>query len=170
MTMSRSSRRILIEDTRQQAGKHGEKHDWWQGNGFATVRCKLPFGDYALMYQVCVDTKRDIYELAMDIDQEHERFRREMQAARDAGCQLVVLVENTDGVQCLRDLPSWNESERHFAMRRKQSRNSNARKITGLRLAKACRTMEQRYGVRFEFCHPGHAAERVVEILGEGGR
>lgn len=158
--------RTLICDSRQQAGKHEHKNEWWESEGVPTLRCKLPFGDYAWMYPVSVDSKKDIYELAQNIDQQHDRFRRECVGARDAGCQLVVLVENEDGVDSLDKLASWNETPSHYSMRRRASGNMNARRIQGVRLAKACATMEAKYGVRFEFCSPGESAQRILDILG----
>ena len=159
----------IIEDTRQQAGKHDEKHEGWAAAGVAVIRSKLTHGDYALPPVVSVDTKKDIYELAMDMDKEHERFRAELVGARDVGTQLVILVENADGVASLQDLAGWSETERHFRMRKSKSGNPRARKIEGERLAKACLTMQRKYGARFEFCRPEEAAARVVQILMEGG-
>lgn len=161
--------RALLEDTRQQAGKHDEKHEAWASEGVPIVRCKLPFGDYSWCPPRAVDTKKDIYELAMDIDQQHERFKRECVGARDAGCELTVLVENDDGVSSLAELAAWEESDRHFEMRKRKSGNTKARKISGARIAKACATMSGRYGVRFEFCSPSSSAQAVLEIL-KGGR
>lgn len=153
----------LIEDTRQQTGKHDAKNEWWGSEGVSIVRSKLAFGDYALPPVVSVDTKKDIAELAMDIDQQHDRFRAECVGARDAGCKLVILVENVDGVSNLVDLANWVESREQFAKRR-----NAVRRISGARIAKACSTMSRKYGVTFEFCHPGDAAKRVIEILTEG--
>ena len=157
-------KRVLIEDTRQQSGKHDTKHGWWATHDVALIRSKLAWGDYALPPVVCVDTKANIAELATDIFQQHVRFREELKGARDAGVQLVVLVENEDGVKDLDDLSRWNESPRDFAQR-----TVAQKRIHGSRLAKACATMEARYGVRFEFCSPDEAAKRVVSILSEGG-
>ena len=153
--------RVLIEDTRQQRDKHEHKHEWWAREGFALVRSKVVFGDYCLPPEVAVDTKANIAELAYDIDQDHARFRRELTGARDAGCKLYVLVENEDGVGSLSDLAGWIESQEDFAQR------VNAkRRLKGDRLAKACATMEERYGVTFMFCPPADAARIVCELLG----
>ncbi len=154
----------LIEDTRQQAGKHEHKHAWWGERDVRLIRCKLAFGDYCLPPAVCVDTKASIAELAYDIDHDHERFKRELVGARDAGVQLVVLVENEDGVRDLAGLAEWSESPKDYG-RRKFAK----RRLHGSRLAKACATMAERYGVRFEFCAPEDAARRIVAILQEGG-
>lgn len=156
----------IIEDTRQQAGKHDTKHEQWLEADVELIRSKLAFGDYALPPVVAVDTKASILELAMDIDQQHERFRRELIAAQEAGCLLVILTENGDGVTDLGTLAAW-QNPRRFINERRGLRPP----ITGARLAKACATMEKKYGVRFDFCPPQDAAARVVEILmEEGGR
>lgn len=150
----------IIEDSRQQKGKHEHKNEWWGREGVSIVRSKLAWGDYALPPIVSVDSKKDIQELAADIDQQHARFRRECIGARDAGCQLVVLTENLDGVRNLADLSKWRESLDSFKKRKRA-----VRPIDGARLAKACATMQERYGVMFEFCHPSEAAKRITEIL-----
>ena len=150
----------LIEDTRQQKGKHEIKHTYWQRLGVNLVRSALPFGDYAIVPDVVVDTKADIYEIANNLIQEHDRFRAECIAAHNAGCLLVVLVENTDGVVDLDTLARWTESADHYSMRR------GKRRITGKRLASIMATMTERYGVVFDFCSPNDAGRRVIEILG----
>lgn len=154
----------LIEDSRQQRGRHERKHDWWGSHGVSLVKCKIAYGDYCLPPVVSVDTKASISELAYDIGHDHARFKREVVGARGAGVQLVVLVENEDGVGDLEGLAAWSESPENYA-RRKFAK----RRLHGSRLAKACATMEERCGVRFEFCAPGEAAERIVAILKEGG-
>lgn len=156
--------RALIEDTRNQVGRHAAKNERWAAEGVAVVRSKLAFGDYALAPPVAVDTKRSIQELAMDIDREHDRFRRECVGARDAGCRLVVLTENSDGVSTLSQLAAWVEPDESFRRRRHA-----VRKISGLRIAKACMTMSERYGVEFAFCAPDEAADEILRILAGGG-
>lgn len=158
----------LVEDTRQQlhgGDKHGTKHACWAADGVALIRSKLAFGDYALPPVASVDTKASIQELASNVFNEHERFRRELVAARDAGCLLVVLTENVHGIASLADLAAWREPAAEFA-RRKHAQ----RRIEGSRLAKACATMEKKYGARFEFCAPDESARRIVEILTTEGR
>lgn len=154
----------LIEDSRQQAGRHGRKHARWAERGVGLIRCKLAFGDYCLPPAVSVDTKASIAELAYDIDHDHDRFRRELAGARDAGVRLVVLVENEHGVRSLGDLACWVESPEEYGRRRHARR-----RLHGERLAKACATMAERYGAAFEFCGPDESAGRILEILGVGG-
>ena len=154
--------RFILEDTRQQRGKHDAKHAWWAENGYALVRSKIAFGDYCLLPAVAVDTKADIAELAHDIDQDHARFRRELAGAREAGVRLVVLTENEDGVADLAGLARWVEPPEDFV------RRANARRrLSGERLAKACATMAARYGAEFLFCAPEESAQVVSRILFE---
>ena len=153
-------KRVLFEDTRQQKDKHEHKHEWWGQHGLALVRTKLAFGDYCAPPPVSVDTKASLYELAYDIDHDHERFRRELVGARDAGVRLVVLTENDEGVIDLATLAAWDESQEHYALRK-----SAKRRIRGKRLAKACATMAERYGCEFMFCAPKDAARIVAELV-----
>ena len=156
--------RVIEEDTRQQAGKHEAKREWFEAHGFEVVRTKLYVGDYRFVGGVrCVDTKCSIAELACDIDQQHERFRRELENARGAGYDLTVLVENAHGVRSLADLAAWREPDADFARRRNAKR-----RIDGMRLAKACATMADRYGVSWAFCSPSEAGAKVIEILTGG--
>lgn len=149
---------VIIEDSRQQAGKHEVKHERFSKLGDILIRSKLPFGDYALPPKCAVDTKETMNEIAQNIGgrhDEHERFKRECVAARDAGCQLVILVENTDGITRLGEVHTWTNPRLKVS----------PKAINGPQLEKAMRTMTERYGVRFEFCRPSEAADRIREIL-----
>lgn len=146
----------IIEDTRQKSGMHELKHQHFAEMGVELVRNMLPFGDYALPPSFSVDTKADMAEIASNIGSDHKRFKRECIAARDAGCQLIILVENTDGIACVNDVHKWVNPELIY----------RPRAITGERLQKAMLTMNERYGVRFEFCKPEESAKRIMELLG----
>lgn len=146
----------IIEDTRQKSGMHELKHQHFEEMGVELVRNMLPFGDYALPPTISVDTKADMAEIASNIGSDHQRFKRECIAARDAGCQLIILVENTDGIACVNDVHKWVNPEQIY----------RPRAITGERLQKAMLTMTERYGVRFEFCQPEESARRIMELLG----
>lgn len=155
----------IIEDSRQHKGKHEGKNAWFAEHAVTVHRSKLAAGDYALPPECAVDTKRDIFELAQDIDQEHARFKSELVLAQKMGTLLVILTENEDGVDDLDGLADWEEPMAHFQMRKAKSKNPRSRRISGERLAKACRTMERRYGCRFEFCAPEEAAGRLLNTL-----
>ena len=167
-------------DTRQHAGKHAIKDEWWASHGVSTVRTKLDFGDYmAEGSNVSVDTKRSIAEIAQNINgRNHDRFKRECIRARDAGCRLVILVENRDGVTELSGVNSWTNDHckscgyyarrscRPWDGREKCIKHGTRKPIQGPRLAKAMFTMSERYGVNFMFCHPRDTARIICELLG----
>lgn len=157
----------LIEDTRQQVKKHRLKNQWFAEHGYEVVRSKLIVGDYMFVGgTVSVDTKKDVYELIADIEQQHKRFVGELETAQRLGIELWVLVENRHGVTGLSTLEKWVEPMDHYMMRKKKA--PNAQRKGGRRFAQACRTMEGKYGVRFAFCRPAEAGEFVIRIL-EGG-
>lgn len=147
----------IIEDTRQKKDMHTIKHDGFEQMGVTLTRCKLPYGDYALPPRVSVDTKADLDEIAQNIGTDHKRFKDECIAARDAGCQLIILVENTLGITCVDEVHKWINPELVY----------HPRVINGDRLEKAMKTMSARYGVRFEFCRPEEAAQRIIQLLKE---
>ena len=148
---------VIIEDTRQQAGKHNLKHEYFASEGVEVFRNKLPFGDYALWGSLtAVDTKANVDEIAMNIGgKEHARFREECKLARRLGCQLIILVENELGYRCIDDVEAWVNPNVH----------KTARSIEGPRLATAMRTMSERYGVQFMFCAPEESGAIIINLL-----
>lgn len=149
--------------------------------------------DFLGTYDVSVDTKKDIQELIGDIcGKQHERFRDECILAQNNGIQLYVLVENESEyidtgseqifnpkVNEIKDLFRWKNS-RAFIMKNSSQvigtypsgkpRYKRVRKYPhatkGETLAKACLTMENKYGVKFLFCDPKDSGRIVIELLG----
>lgn len=149
---------VIIEDSRQQAGKHDIKHKWFEENGVELIRSKIAFGDYCLPPAVSIDTKKDMDEIANNIcGQAHKRFINECKAAKAAGCKLIILVENELGIEDLSQVHEWQNPRVIYS--------PNC--VQGERLQKAMQTISERYGVRFEFCKPSDSAERITRILGE---
>lgn len=150
---------IIQEDTRQKAGKHDIKHNFFAEHGVELVRCKLPFGDYALVPSISIDTKENMDEIAMNIcGSEHRRFINECKAAKAAGCSLVVLVENTVGISDISQVHTWVNPRVIYS----------SKCVQGPRLQKAMETISARYGVHFLFCRPEDAGRIITEILEDG--
>ena len=147
----------VVEDSRQKEGKHQQKHIGFDNLGVDLLRCKLPFGDYALPPEVSVDTKENLEEIAGNLcgsRKERDRFIRECKAAAAAGCQLIVMVE-TEHDGSLLDLGDI--------------RIGSGKVVTGLQLYKAMTAVSGRYGVRFVLVRPEDAAKEIMRIL-EGGQ
>lgn len=151
---------VIVEDSRQQSGKHEIKHTYFADSDISVVRCKLPWGDYALPPSISVDTKANMDEIAANIcGKEHTRFINECKAAKAAGCQLVILVENEVGISGISEVNIWKNPRSVYS--------PNC--VQGPRLQKAMMTISERYGVRFEFCTPEEAGSRIVELLSNEG-
>lgn len=192
---------MIVEDKGQQAGKHENKHRWFDSHDVELLQAPLPVGDYILYtdavedvirrkakrgvdlkkldflgsYKVCVDTKKDMQEIVGNIcGKQHDRFRDECILAQNNGIQLYILVENQDGISCLEDVPAWQNprTERYKMIVSKHKKGKwkrvpkpKAPPTTGGRLAKCMRTMQERYGVKFLFCHPDEAGKRILQLL-----
>lgn len=187
MTICRSNL-ILVEDDRNKQGKHTAKNEAWAAHDISVVRRRLPFGDYVAVRKtdidepiedisVSVDTKANIDELAGNLKGQHDRFRNEAIRALEAGCHLVILVENTEGIRTLDDLRRWKESS--LSYNRRKRRNVRAERYAGedLRTAKdghvydkgiahICEEMSRKYGIEFDFCAPDEAWAAVMRHLG----
>lgn len=172
---------ILLEDTRQQTGKHDAKHEYFNNHGIEICRQALFVGDYTLPTNqtICIDTKKDLQEVVMDIcGTQHERFRDECIRAKRAGIKLIVLIEEdqTDEngryvVNELKDVRNWKNPRRQIMVRKcidgvwkRVPKYPNA--TTGFVLMKAMYTMQLRYGVEFLFCRKKDAGKRILELLG----
>lgn len=129
--------------------------------------------DFMGSYKIAVDTKRDVQEIISNIcGKQHGRFRDECRLAQDNGILLYVLIENTDGVKSIDDLVVWENPRLKIqkwitapsGKRMKVLKYPDATK--GETLAKACLTMQEKYGVKFLFCSPEEAGAKVIELLG----
>lgn len=149
---------VIQEDTRQKAGKHDIKHTWFADNGVELLRSKLPFGDYAPVPPVSIDTKENMDEIAANIcGKEHHRFIQECKAAKAAGCQLYILVENTLGITDVSQVHTWVNPRAVYS----------PKCVQGARLQRAMETITERYGVRFRFCTPEDAGQTIMELINE---
>lgn len=181
---------VIIEDDRQHEGKHDRKHEAWDAMGVPYISrdemVKLDFGDYMRGFEdgtldassnVSVDTKQHLGEVSTNLGKGHERFKREVKRANDAGYLLVVLVE-TDEAKCVEDVRGWvNGHCRHCGHYfRKECDPSDASTLClkhgtkpplqGETMAKQMMAMMRSRSVRFEFVDPADSAKRICELLG----
>ena len=129
--------------------------------------------------KIAVDRKNSIDEICGNVcstTSAHERFRDEVILAQKCGCKFYVLIED-DKVTSLDDLEHWENprEKKYFIMKARMDKGYKLKypiakqpPASGKKLAKALRTMETKYGVKFLFCKPKDAAERIVEILTNG--
>lgn len=159
---------IIIEDTRNQSGKHKHINAYFALHGIKVVRSKMLVGDYQIANdgRVAVDTKKDVLELFMNLGKDHQRFRRECELAKAADIQLIILTEE--------ELPggridNWvspkfkSSNAYHTAGTPKSKANPHT-------MRKIMITMTKKYGVVFKFCNKEDTGAKVVELLLSGGR
>ena len=167
--------KVLVEDTRNQSGKHKNIHAFCELNGIRIVRSKIVVGDYALptTQETVVDTKYGLAEVYGNLVQDHERFRRECVLAGELGIRLVVLVEE-DGIRALDDVFMWKNPryERYMFLKRGHeagrflgTKLPKQAPIDSARLQTMMETMSQKYGVEWQFCRKSETGLRICEIL-----
>ena len=137
---------------------------------------KLLVGDYMSLDnpRLIIDRKQNLQELCGNVCQQHERFKRELLKAIDAGIQLVVLVEHGPDIQCLEDVWFWENPRKHEIRWRvvdgkREKYVVSAKAVDGNQLYKSLCTIRDRYHVRFEFCEKKDTGKENIRILKEGG-
>ena len=130
---------------------------------------KLMVGDY-MNYdnpRVIVDRKQNLTEVCSNVCQDHDRFRRELVLAKENGIQIIILCEHGKDIKSLEDVIFWKNprSEKRKKIDGKwQTVHTNAMK--GDVLYKILTTLQEKYGVLFEFCDKEETGKKIVEILG----
>ena len=104
---------------------------------------------------VVVDRNADLQEVAQNLTQDHDRFRRECELAKELGIRLIVLVEE-EKINRIDKVVGW------FNYRRKFS----PRAVSGKQLRKIMETMSEKYGVEWKFSTKANYGRKLVEILG----
>lgn len=133
---------------------------------------KLYVGDYMSLDnpRLIIDRKQNLGELVGNICQQHERFRRELMRAQEAGIQLVILVEHGPEIKSMEDVYFWRNPRKHevrwrYVNGQKQRYIVSPKAVDGEQLYKSMQTMMERYGVSFEFCLKNDTGRRIIEIL-----
>ena len=152
----------IIEDSRNQVGKHDLKNKYFEENNIKVLRTKLPFGDYALYgdFTLAIDTKANLLEIENNITKDHDRFKREIIGANDFGTGIVILIEEdkqytfnslitdykipTYKSKGWKTLPSGRKTITHYPGQPMAQFNIET-------IVKIMKTMQERYGVLFEF-------------------
>lgn len=145
----------IIVDTREQ--KYNHVTNYFDEQGIKWVRSKLICGDYQnpLNPTVIIDRKKDLQEVAGNVCQQHDRFVRELELAKELGYKLIVLVEE----------PNITNVEQVFGWYNWRRRN-NPKAINGKTLHKIMKTMESKYNVEWRFTTKSNCGKTIVELLG----
>lgn len=166
---------VLLEDTRNQPGKHGNIKAFCDLVGVRVVRTKIVVGDYTLPtnQSICIDTKQDLNEVYSNLVQSHDRFARECDLAQQLGIHLIVLVED-DEVDCLDDVHKWSNPRYKRYMMLKAGHKAGRFMGTKLppkppvdskRLEQMMKTFAEHHGCEWQFCRKSETGLKICEIL-----
>lgn len=143
-------------------------------NGVKHFSSKLLVGDYMSLDnpRLIIDRKQNLQELCGNVCQQHERFKKELIKAIDAGIQLVILVEHGSDVKNLEDVWFWQNPRKHEVRWRmingkREKYVVSAKAVDGKQLYKSMCTIRDRYNVRFEFCEKKDTGTEIMRILSE---
>lgn len=146
---------IIQIDSREQKYDHVTKY--FDSQGIKWVRSKCVVGDYVNLENpmVVIDRKKDLQEVAGNVCQQHDRFVRELELAKELGYKMIILVEEPN-ITSLNRVPSW------YNWRKK----TNPKAINGKTLFKIMKTMQEKYDITWEFTTKENCGKRIVELLG----
>lgn len=152
---------LILADTRQQ--KDSYITNYFDKNEIQWIRTTLPSADYAKIfydsdlgfiwdYSTLIDTKKDVEEIVGNLcrSTEHERIKREVQKARDVGCENFIFLICDNKIKSIDDLKNWS---------------SKRTKVKGETLLKIMSTMASKYGIRFIFTDKKNAGAKIIQLL-----
>ncbi len=147
---------VIQIDSREQKYEHVTKY--FDSQGIKHVRSKCIVGDYINLENpmVVIDRKKDLQEVCGNVTQQHDRFVRELELAKELGYKMIVLVEEPN-IKELVDVCSW------YNWRKRK----NPRALNGKTLYKIMQTMSQKYGFEWRFTTKQKCGETIVKILSE---
>ena len=149
---------IFVHDTRDKTTKHQNVDDYLVAQGHKVVRSKLYVGDITLLnnQSVCIDLKLNLQEVCQNVCQDHARFKRELERAAEYEIKLVFLAEHGGQIKTLDDVKSWINPRL----------KDHPLAMSGERLYKVLLTMQNKYGIEWQFCDKRCTGKRILEILG----
>lgn len=146
---------IIQVDSREQ--KYDHVINYFDSQGIKWVRSKCVVGDYVNLENpmVVIDRKKDLQEVAGNVCQQHDRFVRELELAKELGYKMIILVEEPN-ITSLPNVCMW------YNWRKK----TNPRAISGKTLFRIMSTMQEKYGIEWRFTTKADCGKTIVEILG----
>ena len=143
---------LIIVDTREKGHKSILKY--FDDNNIDYITSKLEYGDY-MKYKdnsIVIDRKDSLLELAHNLCNtlEHQRINREIQRAKDDGCDEFVFLIAESKINSADDIKNWS---------------SLHTKVRGETLYKIMLTMKEKYNVRFMFCKKKEMGKIIIDLL-----
>lgn len=149
---------IVQIDSREKARAISRTLEYFDEHGIKHFISKLPVGDY-MSYdnpRLVVDRKQSLVEVCQNVCQDHARFRRELERANEYEIKLIFLVEHGGSIKTLEDVQNWKNPRL----------KDHPLAMSGERLYKVMLTMQNKYGIEWQFCDKRCTGKRIIEILG----
>ena len=145
---------IIEMDTRNQKDEYVT--DYLDSHGVKWIRNKLYSGDVKLVNstKVIIDLKKDLLEMCGNLTsiKEHERVKREIERAREIGCERFIFLIKEQRISSIDEVNNWS---------------SKRTRVKGETLMKIMNTMKERYNVEFIFTKKELAGATILELLEE---
>ena len=143
---------LIIVDTREKGHKKILEHFDKVGQDY--IVSKLDAGDYMVFkhFKTIIDKKDGLLELSHNLcnSLEHARILREIQCARELGCEDFIFLIQDNKIKTAEDIKNWS---------------SPHTKVRGETLLKIMNTMKERYGVRFMVVPKKDMGKTIVDLL-----
>lgn len=144
---------IIIVDTREKGNK--KILEYFDSVGQDYIISKLDAGDYMLYkdFSTIIDKKDGLLELSHNLcnTTEHERIKREIQRAKELGCQNFIFLIQDSKIKTTEDIKNWT---------------SPHTKVKGETLLKIMNTMCKKYTIRFIIVPKKKMGEMIIKLLG----
>ena len=164
-------------DTREHKTEYARITKQFDALGVTYERQKVDEGDYMVPEnpQLVIERKKDLQELCGNVTQQHERFRKELQRAKDKGIKMIILCEHGRGIETLVDVWFWENPRRtdHKWITENGKPKcvfipEKKRATSGKQLYQCLCTIQARYGVDIQFCEKSETGSKIVELLKNG--
>lgn len=148
---------VIQMDTREKARATERIEAEFNKQGVQYIKSKLYVGDYMAITNplYVIDRKQNLLEVAVNVCQDHKRFKAEVERAKSVGIKMCFLVEHGYNIRCLEDVLKWQNP------RLKESPMA----VSGERLYKIMSTMSKTYGFEWQFCDKRQTGKRIIELL-----
>lgn len=152
--------RYIVIDSREKPKAIGKIIDYFEHHNIKYVISKMLFGDYMDYNRpdIVVDRKQNIAELAKNCTVEHERFKRELERARDAGATLYVLVEQNRYI----DRGERVKVEKPIDLIRWSSKYTV---VKGEKIYRVLVSWMAKYPLQVVFCSKQHTGYQITKII-----
>lgn len=157
---------MLLIDTRERLSMVKPITDYFEAHGVEYERTKLYFGDFMIYERpnLVIDRKRHIEELSLNVTNDSDRFKRELERVKATNSRMIVLVQQaayTVGgtatnkrkiqIKSLDDLYLWKHPHRE---------------IYGDYVARILYSLMKRYPFEVQFCTKKETPKKILDLLG----